>query len=195
MNKNIILTIVLILISFNSFGAKINSITISGNSRIEQKTIEQYLDVKIGSNFNELVDKKILSNLYGTGLFNNIKLHFFKGNLDIKVEEKIFINQVIFKGNVKIKKDIFKQYIKTTFGKSLDESLVQKDVEIIKEIYKKSGKYNALITSKIEILKNNVAKVIFEIDEGPKTSIKQIYFAGNSNFSSETLKSIILTRS
>ena len=74
MNKNIILTIVLILISFNSFGAKINSITISGNSRIEQKTIEQYLDVKIGSNFNELVDKKILSNLYGTGLFNNIKL-------------------------------------------------------------------------------------------------------------------------
>lgn len=194
MKNNIIFIIALMLFSFESFAAKIDKIIILGNSRVEQKTIIDYLDTKIGDTFNDAVDKKIINNLYKTGLFNSIKVNFLNGALNITIKEKVFINKVLFEGNNKLKTDIFKPYIKTIVGKSLDESLVQKDIETLKEIYRKSGRYNAEITTNTNILKSNVAVVTFKIVEGAKTKVKYISFVGNNNYNSEILKPLITTK-
>lgn len=194
MKTNILLIIFLITLSFESFAKKITEITISGNKRIETGTIEKYLGYGKGVDFDEVLNKKIVQNLYSTGLFNNITTDFNNGNLLVKVEEKVFISKVTFVGNNKVKKETFKPYIKTNVGKSLDKDLIKKDIEVLKEIYSKVGRYNALVNSEIEILSSGGAKVIFKISEGPKTGIDNIYFAGNTHYNSEELKSIILTK-
>jgi outer membrane protein insertion porin family len=106
MKKNIILAIIIIFLSLNSFAAKINTIIISGNNRIENKTIEKYLDVKLGDEFIPSLDEEIIKKLYKTGLFKNIQVKFLNGTLNIYIKEKILINKVNFEGNKKIKSDL-----------------------------------------------------------------------------------------
>lgn len=173
----------------------IHKITIEGNHRIENSTIESYLKLKLGESYNSLKEDEAIKRLYATSLFRNIKMHMSNGgNLIVSVTETPFISSVVFRGNSKIKANMLSKEIYTMAGESLSQAKIELDVKRISEIYKRSGRFATIVTPKIEDLENNRVKVIFDIAEGPKTGIKYIYFSGNENYTDSELKSIVLTK-
>ena len=70
---------------------------------------------------------------------------------------------------------------------------MQADVQRIIEIYQRNGRFDVSVTPKIIERPNNRVDLIFEINEGEKTGIKQIIFVGNKSYSDWRLKEVIKT--
>lgn len=57
-----------------SVGPVINSIEILGNQRIEESTIESYLLLNIGDNYDDQLSDASLKRLFNTGLFSDVDI-------------------------------------------------------------------------------------------------------------------------
>lgn len=173
---------------------QITKITIQGNKRVEQSTIENYLKLSVGQKYDSQKQSESIKSLYSTGLFENINIDFVGSNLIVTVEETPFVSTVAFQGNTKIKEATLRRELMVQAGDSLSKAKIQSDVEKILEIYKRSGRFSTTVETAVEKQENNRVKVIFTIAEGPKTSIKNIYFIGNINYTKNELQSVILTK-
>ena len=56
---------------------------------------------------------------------------------------------------------------------------VQSDVQRLLEIYRRSGRFAATVEPKVIQLEQNRVDLVFEIDEGALTTVRQISFIGN----------------
>jgi len=184
-----------ILCSFSCMaGERIDKITITGNKRIETSTIRSYLGLKAGEEYNLAKQNEAIKSLYATSMFEDVSIKFADGNLVVKVMEPAFISKVDFKGNSKVKSSVLSKELLTIAGESVSKAKIQSDIQKIKEIYKRSGRFSVLITSQLELQENNRVKVVFNIIEGPKTAIRHIHFVGNKQYREGELKSVILTK-
>lgn len=184
-----------ILCSFSTLAEeRISKITITGNKRIEASTVQSYLGLKIGEEYSPAKQNEAIKSLYATNLFEDVSVKFIKGNLVVKVMEPAFVSKVDFKGNSKVKSAVLSKELLTTAGESVSKAKIQSDIQKIKEVYKRSGRFSVIVTSELEPQDNNRAKVIFNIIEGPKTAIRHIHFVGNRQYREGELKSVILTK-
>ena len=165
MNKFIKIIFFFVVTSFSltTIADKIEKISISGNQRIETFTISEYLRINIGDEYTPRIKNIAIKNLYDTSLFENINIDYISGVLEVKVQETPFVSKVEFKGNSKIKTKLLSDELSTSAGESLRKAKIWSDVEKIKEIYKRSGRFSVHVKSKIETQKNNRVKVIFDI--------------------------------
>lgn len=191
---NTLLVFLMCFFTLTSFANEISKINISGNKRVETSTIKEYLGIKVGDDYSPEIKNKGIKSLYATSLFEDIEIVYNEGILNVSVKENLFISEVKFSGNSKVKTDILENSIITSAGESFKHYKIQSDVRKIKEIYQKAGRFAAVVNSKVEHLDNNRVKVIFDISEGPKTVIKNIYFVGNKHYTASELKSIIMTK-
>jgi outer membrane protein insertion porin family len=175
-------------------GERINKIIVKGNKRVEVSTVESYLGFKVGDEYNNQKQNGALQSLYATSLFDNINIKFDGSNVIVDVKETPFVSKVEFSGNSKIKSSTLLKDVLTKSGESLSRAKIELDLEKIKELYKRSGRFSIKVETKIEEQENSRVKVIFKITEGPKTGIKNIYFVGNDSYKDSELRSIILTR-
>lgn len=182
------------IITSNAIAERIKKIDIQGNSRVETATILEYLGVSVGSDYSQETKNNVIKNLYSTAFFEDITVDFASGKLKVFVVETPLVSKVVFNGNYKIGTKMLSKAIITSPGDSFEKASVRTDLEKIRAIYKAQGRFAARVESKIEKLENNRVKVIFDINEGPKTVIKRIYFVGNENYEAYELKKLILTK-
>lgn len=196
MNKilKIFVFVLLHLISIEIFADKIEKIHISGNLRVEKPTIQEYLKLNIGDEYSQAAKNNAIKSLYSTSFFDDVNIEFNSGTLTVTVSETPFVSKVIFRGNNKIKAASLENAIYTSAGESLRKMKLSSDVETIKEMYKKAGRFSARVKATVEKQENNRVQVIFDINEGPKTGIKSINFVGNDNFKDSELKSVIQSK-
>ncbi len=190
----ILLFIVAIITSTTVMADKIKKINVQGNQRVEKSTIREYLALDVGNEFSQSIKSKAVKNLHSTLLFETISLKFNDGTLNVVVKETPFVSKIQFKGNYKVKTDLLAREMYTSPGESLRKAKLRTDVTKIKEIYKRSGRFSAKVKSQIEKQENNRVKVIFDINEGPKTGVKNISFVGNENYKDSELRSIVMTK-
>lgn len=199
MNRSVKPVFILLFVFFNlfapcAFAEKIQKIVVHGNQRIESSTVKEYIGLKEGDEFSSGVESDAIKYLYATTLFEDISINFNQGTLNVTVKETPFVSKVSFVGNTKVKTPMLANEMSTVAGESLRKAKLRADVEKIKEIYKRSGRFSIDVKAKVEEKSNNTVQVIFEITEGPKTGVKTIYFAGNNNYSDSELRSLILTK-
>ncbi len=190
----ILFCLIIVSLSYSTMADRIQRINIQGNQRVEKSTIAEYLGMKVGDQHSGIMQSKAVKDLYATSLFETIDIKFNGASLNIKVKETPFVSKIVFNGNRKVKTNLLAREIYTSPGESLRTAKLRTDVEKIKEIYKRSGRFSVKVKSKVVKQANNRAKVVFNIDEGPKTGIKQIYFAGNNNYKDSELRSLIMTK-
>ena len=147
--KKLFLALVIFLFLLNKlFAEVVNSININGNNRISSETIKIYGNIEINKNYNEVDLNNILTNLYATEFFEDVKVSIINNELKISVKEFPFVDQIIISGEKSNKfKEQIKKLIKTKEKRSFVKSNLLKDIEMIKKIYSLSG-YNS---SKVEI--------------------------------------------
>jgi outer membrane protein insertion porin family len=172
----------------------VNSIVIEGNLRIDQSTIEDYLFIKKSKHYSEILADQSIKKLFETGLFSDVKISFNHGKLLVIVKENPVINKITFEGNKKVTRNTLVEQMTLKARGTYAKTKLQQDINKLIELYHRQGCYDIKINPKMIELDNNRINLVFEITEGPKTLVKNIYFIGNKVFSSNDLKSIIHTK-
>jgi len=174
-------------------GAPIRRIVVEGNQRIEAATISSYLLVRPGDVFDaERVDMS-LKTLFATGLFADVQIEQRGGDLVVAVIENPIINRVIFEGLRTLDEDDLEKEVQARPRSTFTPARAQGDVQRIIEVYRRAGRFAAQVTPQVRELDQNRVDLIFEVDEGPVTGVRDINFIGNQVFSDRTLRDAIVT--
>ena len=171
----------------------VKSIVVQGNRRVEADTVRSYFHAGPNGRLGPSEVDDGLKALYGTGLFSDVKIKPNGGQLVVTVVENPVINRVAFEGNKKAKDEQLKTEVQSKPRGTLSKPTVQADVQRIIEIYHRSGRFDVTVVPKIITLSNNRVDLVFEINEGEKTGVKEIRFIGAHAFSHGRLKDVIKT--
>ena len=174
-------------------GGVISAVQIQGNVRAEPETIRSYLQLKEGQPYSAAAADRSLKALFATGLFSDVSIDIQGTVLIVKVTENPIINRVAFEGNKKIDDDKLSDEVQSKPRQVFTRARVQADVERILTIYRRGGRYNAVVEPKIIRLEQGRIDLVFEINEGDVTGMKRISFVGNEHFSDGTLRGKIRT--
>lgn len=174
-------------------GAQIRRIVVEGNQRIEPATISSYLLVRPGDTFDpERIDLS-LKTLFATGLFADLQIEQRGPDLVVSVIENPIINRVIFEGLRTLDQDDLEDEVQAKPRSVFTPARAQADVQRIIEVYRRAGRFAAQVTPQVRELDQNRVDLIFEVDEGPVTGVRDINFIGNDVFSDGALRDSIVT--
>jgi outer membrane protein insertion porin family len=168
-------------------------IVIEGNRRVDADTIRQYFKPGPSGRLDADAINAGIKALYASGLFQDIRISRQGGRLIVSVTEAPVIDRVAFEGNFHVKDEQLQQEIQSKARGTLSRPIVQADTERIIEIYHQTGRFNVTVTPEFIERPNNRVDLIFKINEGEKTGVKEIDFVGNHAFSDWRLKDVIKT--
>lgn len=171
----------------------IERVAVVGNVRIEATTISTYLTVHPGDPFDPAAIDASLKSLFATGLFADVIMERNGNTLVIRVVENPIINQVIFEGNSRLKEDDFAEEVELRPRMIYTRAKVRADVQRILELYRRSGRFAAVVEPKVIQRDQNRVDLVFEIYEGPKSRVSSIQFIGNQVFSDRKLRDVVAT--
>ena len=173
--------------------ASAQAIEVQGNRRVEAETIRSYFRTAPGERLDAAKIDEAYKSLYGTGLFQDVRISQSGGRLVVTVVENSVLNRVAFEGNKKVKDDQLNGEVQSKPRGTLSRATVQADVQRIVEIYRRNGRFDVSVDPKIIELPNNRVDLVFEIKEGEKTGVKKIIFVGNKSYIDQRLKDEIKT--
>ncbi len=172
----------------------VSSIVVQGNRRVDSEAIRSYLQIRPGERVDPIKIDDGLKALYATGLFQDVKINMGGGGrLIVSVVENSVLNRVVFEGNKKVKDDVLATEVQSKPRGPLSPTMVQADVQRIIEVYRRSGRFDVRVDPKIIERANGRSDLIFEINEGDKTTISKIIFVGNKAFSDYKLRDVMST--
>lgn len=168
----------------------VKDIQVKGLQNIKQETFLALLPVKVNDEFDSEESSKVITRLYNTKLFNNIKISKIGDTLVFKVVERQIIASVSVKGNDDINSTKMNEILKSQGiikGQRFDEANVVLLVASLKEQYIIQGKNSVDVEYTVEQLPSNRVKLNITIDEGENSQFRSIKFVGNNNVSSSKL--------
>ena len=173
--------------------AAAQQIVVQGNRRVEASTIQSYFRLSPGERLDDVKIDNAYKALINTGLFQDVQIRRAGPQIIVTVVEAPVLNRVVFEGNRRLKDEQLNQEIQSKPRGTFSRAAVQADVQRILEIYRAAGRYDIRVDPKIIELPNNRVDLVFEITEGPKTTVKRIVFEGNKAFSDRRLRDVIKT--
>ncbi len=173
----------------------VSDIEVEGLQRVEPETVLSYVNIQKNAMTDDSKLDTSLKQLYATGLFNDVSLNVRPdGMLVIKVEENPVISKVLFDGNDKVDDDMLEAEVKLTPRSTYSRAKVQEDVQRILDVYKRTGRYAAVVEPQIIRRDQNRVDLIFKIDEGPLAVIDKINFIGNRRYDHDDLQEVIMSK-
>ena len=188
LNRFLMVALLSVMVAGVTSAASAQSIVVEGNHRVDSDTVRSYFTGADKGNVNQAI-----KDLYSSGLFSDVKVDQRGGTLVVRVTENGVINRVAFEGNSKIKGDQLSPQLESKTRGAYNPTVVQTDIQRIREIYRNSGRGNAKVTARTIDLPNGRVDVVFTIDEGDKTGVKAIEFVGNKAFGSGKLRGLMTT--
>jgi len=174
-------------------GAAIRSIKVVGNRRVEPETVRSYLQFAPGDRYSPVKVNDSLKALFATGLFTDVRIGRRGTIVTVTVVENPIVNRVAFEGNAEVEDKTLAGEVQLKGRSVFTRARVQNDVQRILDVYRRQGRFAVRVDPKIIKLEHNRVDLVFEIQEGPKTTVRSISFVGNEAFSDNQLREIITT--
>lgn len=174
--------------------AIIQNIEVRGAQRVDPGTVLSYMLIKEGDPFDPRRIDRSLKSLFATGLFADISLRREGGTLVVNVVENPVINRIAFEGNSAFDQDVLESEVSLRPRVIYTRTKVQDDVRRLQTIYRQSGRFGASIEPKLIQLEQNRVDLVFEINEGEETKVRNIRFVGNKEFDDGRLQEVIQTK-
>lgn len=176
---------------------RIATIEFKGNRKIEADAIRQVLKSRKGGLYSEADVSADIRAIHGMGYFQDITAEATgtpEGKvITYTVQERATISDIVIKGNKKVGKGDIEGMLTFKIRQILNPEKVKADVDRIRGLYHSKGYYNVEITDLIEREGDKDVRVIYNIAEGDRLYIQQIYFEGNRSFREKELKNIMKT--
>jgi outer membrane protein insertion porin family len=173
----------------------IKSLRVEGSERIEAETVLSYTKLRLGQGYTGETLDQAIRDLYASDLFADVQITGAQtGDIVFKIRENPIINRVIFEGNKVIKQDKIEKEVKLKPRQIFTRTAVREDISHILELYRRQGRFAATVNPQMVTLDQNRVDVIFEINEGPKSKVRQINIIGNEVFSDKKLRAQMATK-
>jgi len=196
MLKKIFIFLLIVFFYSKNSVAKSLIVEVAGNQRVETATILGHTDVEKFS-LNKNIDQQIYGakqKLTTLDLFSDIDISLQQNKIMVKVTENPFISDIKFVGNNKLSDEILNNELILKKKSIFSTNKLKQDLKNIQQLYLKTGKFLAYIQPKMVMQEQNKIELIFDINEGPKANIKNIYFNGNKAFTNAELAEQISTK-
>ena len=167
------------------------AITVAGNRHIDADMIRAHFNAAADGTFDAAALDAAVKSLYGTGLFEDVKIAREGARILVTVTENPTIGRLAFEGNKKIKDEDLKKAVQSKAGGPLSRALVHDDVIHIIELYRLHGYFGVEVDPKTIAGRDGRSNLVFEIKEGDKLAVRRVAFAGNSAYPSNKLKGVV----
>src|SRR5271166_3560274 len=136
-----------------------------------------------------------VEDLKATGIYSDVSAKLVDGKIVVNLSGggAQVINRVAFEGNKQIETKQLEVEVQSKPHTTYNEETAVGDIGRIKDAYKKYGRNEAKVTKRLVQLPNGRVDLVFTIDEGGKTGIRQIRFVGNHAFSDNRLGGLMQT--
>src|SRR3984885_5659167 len=161
-----------------------DTIVVEGNRRVEADTVRSYFKVGPGEHLDAAKIDAALKALYASGLFEDVHISQSGGHLIVTVVESAVINRLASEGNHRMKDEQLQEEIQSKARDSLSRAKVQADTQRIIDVYHRNGRFDVTVTPQIIDRPNNRVDLIFVVNEGEKTGVKEIDFIGHQAYTS-----------
>ena len=162
--------------------AKVASIDIRGNKKIELPAIQGRLTLKPGDPYTPENMRGQIKILYETGYFEDVQVETESVPegiaLTFIVLEKPFITEIVFDGNEELSDDKLKEKITIKSQAFLDQQQAKESAEKIRLAYQEDGYFSAEVIPIVQTLDEDRKRLTFFIKEGEKAKIKTVNFEG-----------------
>lgn len=172
----------------------IKSIRVEGAQRVEPETVLSYVKLRVGQTYTAESGDDAIRDLFATELFADASIRDDNGTLTIIVRENPIINRVVFEGNKRLKDDKLNKELKLAPRQIFTRSKVRADIARIVELYRRQGRFAAVVEPKMVMLDQNRVDLIYEVSEGPKSKVRAINIVGNEKFSDGRLRGEMVTK-
>lgn len=172
----------------------VRAVVVRGTERLEPETVRSYINLSIGERYDRDRLDQAVKALYASELFADATIRDDNGTLIVEVKENPVINRIIIEGAKRVKEEKIREEIRLAPRQIFTRSKARADVGRILELYRRSGRFAASIEPKIVQLEQNRVDVVFEIQEGPKSKVRQINILGNEQFSEKEIRSSMATK-
>ena len=172
----------------------LKQVDISGTRRIENATVMSYLRLNPGDDVSDGDLDTATKTLFATGLFSDVNIKMTDGTMAIRVDENPIVHTVYFEGNKALDSQVLKSEVLLKSRMVYTRRKLQDDAERLVEVYKRNGRFGAKVTPKIIQKDQNRVDIVFEIDEGEKTTIRKINIVGNQAFDSDVLRDKMISK-
>lgn len=163
----------------------VENIRVEGLQRLEVGTVLTYLPLSTGDEINEASGQQAIRALYGTGLFQDVKLDREGDTLVIRVQERPAITSLSIEGNKKLGGDELKKGLADAGlaeGELFKRALLDGVEQELRRQYYANGFYGVQIKTEVVEEPDNSVKIAIKITEGEIAKIGQINIVGNSAF-------------
>lgn len=169
------------------------NVSVQGNKRVDTETIRSFVRLAPGDSYTPARIDQAIKDLFATGLFSDVKIRRAGSGIVVSVVENNQVNRVTFVGNSKLKAEVLSGEIQTRSRGAFSQSIIDQDVQRIRDIYSRTGRAAAQVNAEIVPLADGRVDVTFRIVEGGKTGVKSINFSGNNAFSASKLRGVMQT--
>jgi outer membrane protein insertion porin family len=178
--------------------AKVASIDIRGNKKIELAAIQGRLTLKPGDSYTPENMRGQMKILYETGYFEDVQVETESVPdgiaLTFVVQEKPFITEIVFDGNEELSDDKLKEKITIKSQAFLDQQQAKESAEKIRLAYQEDGYFSAEVIPVVQTLDEDRKRLTFLIKEGEKAKIKAVNFEGMRAASKNEVFKVTATR-
>jgi outer membrane protein insertion porin family len=165
------------------------NVVVQGATHSDAATIRSYFTGTDQASVNRAV-----ADLSATGMFSKVNAKIVGGQVIVSVVESAqIINRVAFEGNNKLKSDQLAVEVQSKGHTGFDKARADADIDRIKEAYRKIGRAATQVTYRLVQLPNGRVDLVFKVDEGDKTGVREIKFIGNHAVSTYRLHSLMQT--
>ena len=171
----------------------VRAIIVRGTERLEPETVRSYIELNAGDPYDRERLDKALKDLYASELFADVTIRDDAGTLIVEVKENPVVNRIVIEGAKRVKEDKIREEIRVAPRQIFTRSKARADVARILELYRRAGRFAASVEPKIIQLDQNRVDLIFEINEGAKSKVRQINILGNQKFKDGQLRATMAT--
>lgn len=193
---------------------RIASLTIKGIKNSEQEDLQEKMELRRGSQVTEELlnntDLLIKKHFIEKGYFN-VDVEFIQERdttyanrvnlvVDIDKNDRVKINDIVFKGNDVYTDGKLRRVMKNTKKKNLNifkaskyiEADFKEDKASLMEFYNENGYRDAkILDSRIEVLSEKRINLYIDIEEGEQYFFRNIEWVGNTKYPDEVLDNVL----
>lgn len=200
MNKKYTFFACLFLLCSSLCSSQVGNITFdqTGTSKVPKDLIDYNIHLKSGEEFSQDKLNDDIKSLYDTGYFTDVEAKTstgLNGKMDINyiLTNTPRIKNIVIKGNEKYTTEKIMEEVKLHKSEPLVQKLLQESIANIKNLYQSNGYYQATVFPSTISEKDGEVVVTFTIQENLRVKIDNVYFKGNTVFSSWKLKDEVQT--
>jgi len=170
-----------------------------GPKTVAKSVILSNMRTTVGGVYNASSIEEDVRNLYATGFFTNLAIKdepLGDGvRVNVVVQPKPLVKEIVIKGATLIKESRVKKEIKSKVGEPLSEQQISTDADKVKDLYLGKGYNQVQVSYKIDTNEEFGRSVVtFIINEGARAYVTEVDFVGNTHLTTKELRKILKTR-